>query len=264
VKKRVKFLRQNKKWLPLLAAALLASASAHAQFPRTPVDPAAATGGQAIYTKDCAKCHGADGRGGSASDLVRSTVVLHDRRENLLGKELAPFLKSTPPHKFSYNDKQAQELSQYLTSNINHILRSGYDDHPTHLTDGDAKVGEAYFAENCSKCHSATGDMAGIGGRTSTAALQQKWLFPNTGIGKKQPIAVTVTMPNGKTLTGDQVRIDDFTVTLRDKDGVTHSANRTAGVRVKTVDPYEGHYKLLDKYTDADIHNVTTYLDTLK
>ncbi len=34
--------------------------------------------------------------------------------------------------------------------------------------------------------------------------------------------------------------------------------------KVEISDPLEGHKKLLVKYTDADIHDVTAYLVTLK
>ncbi len=236
----------------------------HAQFPKSVVDPAVATRGASLYAKDCARCHGEDGRGTATSpDLIRSTMVLHDRREGLQGKELAVYLKSTPPHSFKYNDQQAAQLSQFLTQNINKILRSGYDTTPQQMLSGDAAAGQAYFNGNCSKCHSATGDLAGIGKKYAPAVLQQRFLFPASVIGAKLKTAVTVVIA-GKTTTGELVRIDDFTVALRDKSGELRSFNRTPGTRVTTVDPYAGHVDLLEHYTDADIHNLTTYLDTLQ
>ena len=42
---------------------------------------------------------------------------------------------------------------------------------------GDAKAGETYFAAACSKCHSVTGDLKGIGGKFPDArALQNAWV----------------------------------------------------------------------------------------
>jgi cytochrome c oxidase cbb3-type subunit 3 len=230
------------------------------------VDPAVAARGAGVYAKDCARCHGDDGRGmDTTPDLVRSTIVLHDRREMLQGKELAAYLKSTPPHSFHYNDKEAAELSQYLTQNINRILRSGYDATPQQLLSGDAAAGQAYFngAGGCNKCHSTTGDLAGIGRKYPPAVLQQRFLFPGSVIGPKQKTAVTLVVA-GKTYTGELVRVDDFTVALRDKSGELKSFNRTAGMHVSMVDPYAGHNELLEKYTDTDIHNLTTYMDTLQ
>jgi mono/diheme cytochrome c family protein len=246
---------------------ILAAAPLRAQFPRSVTEPSAVDRGAKTYASNCARCHGDDTRGitGGAPDLLRSTLVLHERRETLHGKDLAPFLKDTPPHKFDFNTRQADDLSQFLSASVNKILRSGYDDHPTHLTEGDAKAGEAYFhgAGGCDKCHSTTGDLAGIGKRYSAAALQQKFLFPNSGIGKKTPVTAVVKFPNGSTATGDVVRIDDFNITLRDN-GTVRTIARTTGVKVTTTNPYAAHEALLDKYTDADLHNLTTFLDTLK
>ncbi len=246
---------------------LLVSVPVCAQFPHSSVDPAMRDRGATIYANQCARCHGEDVRGTEKGpDLIRSVAVLHDRRQMLYGKELAPLLTTLPGHNYKFDDKQLADLSQFLTASVNATLRSGYNAQPTHLLDGDAKAGEAYFngAGGCNKCHSATGDLAGVGKRYTPAALQQKFLFPNYGLFVKKKTQVTVKMPNGKTYSGDLVRIDDFTVTLHEASGENISLNRVTGSTVTTVDPFQAHADLLDKYTDADIHNLTTYLDTLK
>ena len=40
--------------------------------------------------------------------------------------------------------------------------------------------------------------------------------------------------------------------------------DRAANVKVEVNDPLAAHHELLDRYTDADIHNIVTYLETLK
>lgn len=250
-----------------MALAACAAALLQAQFPRAVVDPAAATRGAKLYGSDCARCHGEDARGiPPAPDMLRSEAILHDRRENFHGKELGPLLRTLPDHNFKYDDKQLNDLSQFFAQSIGKILRSGYNDQPTSLLSGDAKAGEAYFngAGGCNKCHSATGNLAGVATRYTTAALQQKFLFPGSGFGTKLRTQVTVTMPGGKVYSGDVVRIDDFNVTVRTPDGISHTVSRTPGIKVTTVNPYAAHDALLGKYTDADIHNLTAYLDTLK
>jgi cytochrome c oxidase cbb3-type subunit 3 len=131
---------------------------------------------------------------------------------------------------------------------------------------GDAVAGETYFngAGGCNKCHSATGDFAGLAKRYTPSALQQKFLFPNYGLFIRRKVQVTIKLPSDQTYTGDLIRIDDFTVALREKSGQYRSFNRTAGTKVTTVDPFAAHADLLGKYTDTDIHNLTTYLATLK
>ncbi|MDE1177908.1 MAG: c-type cytochrome [Edaphobacter sp.] len=238
-----------------------------AQFPHSPVDPDRRDRGAAIYAGKCASCHGDDARGtANGPDLIRSLPVLHDRREMLYGKELGPLLTTLPGHSYKFNDKQLGDLSQFLTASINGILRSGGNSQPTGLLNGDAQAGEAYFngAGGCTKCHSVTGDLAGIGKKYSASALQQKFLFPNSGLFLKKKVQVTVKLRSGKTYTGDVVHIDDFTVMLREKSGETLSFNRVPGITVTTDNPYTAHEELLRKYTNADMHNMTTYLDSLK
>jgi len=82
----------------------------------------------------------------------------------------------------------------------------------------------------------------------------------------KNPTTVTVTEPSGKTVSGTLVHLDDFIVALNDSDGEFHSWRRDAipGLKVEVHDPRAGHEKLLEQYTNADMHNVLAYLETLK
>ncbi len=241
--------------------------TASAQFPRSITTPTAVDHGAKIWAKDCASCHGADAKGtATAPDMIRSTMVLHDRRENLHGKELAPYLKTMAPHHFNYSASDASDLSEFLSAQVNKILRSGYNDKPQGLTSGDLEAGKAYFngAGGCAKCHSVTGDLAGVAKRYSAATLQQKIVFPQGGIGKKAPVEVTVKQPNGKIATGTLITMDDFTVTMKHQDGSIESLNIVPGSNVSVKNPYEEHEALVHRLTDDDMHNLTTYLDTLQ
>jgi hypothetical protein len=76
---------------------------------------------------------------------------------------------------------------------------------------------------------------------------------------------VTVTLSSGKAISGTLDRIDDFNVSLRDPAGDYHSFTRDGAIpKVEVHDPLQAHTDLLHTYTDADIHNVTAYLVTLK
>ena len=48
------------------------------------------------------------------------------------------------------------------------------------------------------------------------------------------------------------------------KPGEYHAFNRDPGVTVVVTDPLAAHHELLDRYTDADMHNLTAYLARLK
>ncbi len=269
-----------KSFIALILCLLGIPLSVPAQIQPPPVDEAAAARGQQFFTASCAQCHGADARGTTKGpDLIRSLAVLHDRAQQLHGRELAPLLQKQPDHAFNLTQDQVSDLSQFLTRAVNRILRSGgYYNQPSDLLSGDPKAGEAYFngAGGCNKCHSPTGDLAGIGSKFPPATLQQKIAFPQTGFGfggrgrggasgeSRTRSAVTVTLSDGATIKGDLVRIDDFDVTLQDSSGAYKTFSRTPGTKVDVTDPYAAHVALLDKYTDADIHNLTAYLETLK
>ena len=240
------------------------------------VDAAAAERGKALWAAECITCHGATARGTDAGpNLVRSVVVLRDR----YGSQLTPFLKKG--HKTQsgapsagFTDVQVQELAHFLRQRINDTLRGSPIFQPGNVLTGDPKAGEAFFtgAGKCSSCHSATGDLAGIGGRLRPVDLQQRFLFPRaTGRGRgalsasrRSQVTVTVTPPSGPAISGVLVQMDDFNVALRDDTGAYRSFARTPQMKVVKTDPLAAHIELLDRLTDKDMHDVVAYLETLK
>jgi hypothetical protein len=143
---------------------------------------------------------------------------------------------------------------------------------PPSILVGDAKAGETWFNTTCAPCHSITGDLKGIGAKfTDPKQLQNGFLMPGGGRGGRggpfnvPPTTVTVTLQSGKTIEGTLGRIDDFIVTLTEPDGSQRTFRRDGNTpKVEVHDPMDAHKKLLTKYTDQDIHNLTSYLVTVK
>ena len=79
-------------------------------------------------------------------------------------------------------------------------------------------------------------------------------------------VQVTVTLPTGEAASGGLVRLTDFDVTLYDKTaGRIRSFLRSGDVpKVVVTDPLQAHVDQLAKWTDADMHNMTAYLASLK
>jgi len=147
------------------------------------------------------------------------------------------------------------------------------------LVVGDAARGRKYFAANCASCHSPTGDLQGLAARYPEAMqLQNAWVagragfrFPGASAAPAppprtpKPTMVTVTTEGGQRIEGRLDRIDDFLVALFRADGTRRTFRREGdSPTIEISDPLEGHKQLLVKYTDADIHDVTAYLVTLK
>ncbi len=242
------------------------------------VDAAAADRGRAVYAAECINCHGTRGRGGDDGDgpsVVRSEMMARDRYGDLLG----PFLKaghSTQSGKpsSSFTEEQVVELSHFIHQRIFETLRSSPTFDVQDILTGDPAAGRAYFngAGQCTQCHNVEDDLAGVGGRMEPVALQQRFLFPASrgrrGFSFAGPSGpktmVTVTLPTGESAAGELERIDNFYVSLRDGDGEHRTFKRSKGVRVVQDNPYQAHIDLLDTITDAQIHDVVAYLETLK
>jgi len=237
-------------------------------------DPAAVERGARTFGTYCAGCHGSAAKGGpGAPNLIRSLVVLDDEKGNLI----APVIREGRPDKgmpkLPLSEPQISDIVAWLharTYQAGHRTTYVFKD----VLTGDPKQGAAYFngAGGCSSCHSPSKDLAGIGAKYDPLALQARWIYPRSARrgGNKADAAklapkVTVTLPSGEKVTGTLDRIDDFDVSLRDSEGRFHSFSRNGDTpKVEVDDPLEKHSEMLGNYTDADIHNMTAYLASLK
>ena len=242
-------------------------------------DRAAVERGQQLLTVECGFCHGSNARGGAQGpDLTRSALVQND--EN--GKQLGEFLRIGRPDRgmprYELTDQQVSDLAAYLHSTIslaaNRRLYQILD-----IVVGDPKAGEAFFngAGKCGTCHSAGGDLKAVGSKYDAVTLQGRILMPRSsgrGAGPAVPtpaylernaVRATVTLPSGQSFSGNLVRLTDFDVTLYDAAGQQRSWLRSGDVpKVTLTDPLQAHVDMWTKWTDADMHNMTAYLASLK
>jgi cytochrome c oxidase cbb3-type subunit III len=244
---------------------MLAAASLAAQGPydRQRVDAAAAERGRAVYAQHCINCHGSAAKGSDRGpDLIRSPLVLRDR----FGDAIGPAIRPSPTHDAKLTDSQVADLSHFLHQRVEAIVKNRTPTAPLNVLTGDPEAGQRYFngAGRCAECHSPAGDLAGIATRIADPAnLQQRFLFPAARADRSR-VEVTVAPEGGPEVAGTVVRLDDFFVLLRDASGELHSFARGPRVAVTIRDPLAVHHELLDRYTDADMHNLTAYLARLK
>jgi mono/diheme cytochrome c family protein len=240
-----------------------------------PPDPETVKRGQALFVASCGFCHGSNAHGGnSGPDLVRSVLVLHDQGT---GKEIGPVIRIGRPAKgmppFNFTDAQIKDVAAFLLSR-NQAAANRMEYKILNVVTGDPKAGENYFSAHCTSCHSAVGDLAHIGTKMDPVALQSRFLYPKPqnffGMsGPPDPRAettVSVTLASGQTYAGKLDRIDDFSVSLTDQSGQHRSwiFDSEPGTKVQVNNPLQAHLDLLKQYTDADMHNILAYLETLK
>jgi len=188
------------------------------------------------------------------------------------GDKIGPVIRSGRPDKgmppFDRSEAQIASLVAFIHTQRNNAMASGNRGRgggrkgvdASDLQTGNAAAGKQYFegAGGCATCHSPTGDLAGIASRYKGLELEEQMLYPRHPKSK-----VTVTLPSGQVIDGTLAYLDEFTVGLTDVSGVYRSW-RTRDVRYKVDSPADAHVDLFSKYTDADIHNLMAYLQTLR
>jgi cytochrome c oxidase cbb3-type subunit 3 len=254
--------------LALISAYVAAFAGFAQQAPKpsAPVySPSLVETGSNLFVQNCAFCHGRDAGGGEdGPDLTRSKLVTED----VSGDKIGPVVRNGRPQNgmpafSSMTDSDVAAAVAFI-----HTQKSIADSQngkrrgvaPEDLRTGNAAAGKAYFngTAGCSRCHSPAGDLKGIATRLEGLRLEERLLYPR---GAKT--RATITTKLGQTVTGEVAYRDEFTISVREANGRYHGF-RTRDVTYKIDAPAEAHAELLGKYTDADIHNLMAYLQSLK
>ena len=223
-----------------------------------------AIAGGPLFQQNCAFCHGRDAGGGETGpDLTRSKLVHAD----IGGDKISEVVRNGRPDKgmpaFTFSNQEMLTLAAFIHTEVARAeakpgSRRGVD--VADLQTGDVEAGKRYFngAGTCSTCHSATGDLAGVASRHEGLELEERMLYPR-GVKSR----ATVTLPSGQQVTGTVAYLDEFTIGLRDGSG-TYRSWPTGAVKYAIDSPVKAHAELFSKYTDADIHNLMAYVQTLR
>lgn len=250
----------------LIGFAPSAWAQADVPIPKSDVQktyPAeAAAAGESAFVQNCAFCHGRDTGGGEGGpDLTRSMLVTQDVDGDKIGPVIRNGKGSMP--RFPVSNEELANLVAFIHTQKAKAEsqvggRRGVD--TDDLKTGDIGRGRAFFngAGKCATCHSPTGDLAGVASKYQGLQLMQRTLYPR---GAK--VMLTVTLASGEKVTGAREYEDEFTVALRDSAGKYRSFAMSK-VKVETDAPAEAHVEMLPKYTDDDLHDLMTYLLTLR
>jgi cytochrome c oxidase cbb3-type subunit 3 len=234
------------------------------QYPREQIEA-----GRTRFVSQCGFCHGRDAAGGEGGpDLTRSALVAADVR----GDRIGPVVRNGRTDKgmpaFTLSDADLTGIVAFIHDQKAQADAATGGRRAVDLADlqtGDAAAGKKYFDSACAKCHSASGDLSGIATRLQGLPLLQRMLNPASGrgVGPRVAPTITVTTSSGQTVTGKLAYRDEFTIALTDASGWYRSWPASQ-VKFSVDDPLQAHVDQLAKYTDADMHNVLAYLQTLK
>jgi mono/diheme cytochrome c family protein len=227
-------------------------------------DKAAAARGAPLFEQTCAFCHGPQGRGATGSSLLTSDVVLGDDH----GEHLVPFLKKGLPEKgmpafATMSDGELKDISEFVHLQVEEVANRGTY-RVLNILVGSSTLGQNYVAAHCMSCHT-TKTFAHIGSRfRSPEQLQRGWIWPVSSGDRSLANTASVKMPDGGEISGLVTQVSDFRITVVDGAGKANLIDRRPGVEVRMKDPLAAHQEMIMTLTNADMHNVTAYLDTLK
>jgi len=262
-----------RKLLPSIVIALLAlplairHSTAQERRPPgpSPEQLAAIDRGGKQFLQACGFCHGPDATGARGPDLVRSPLVAHDQKGELIGEVVRNGRVDKGMPALPLTADQISDIAAFLHARAKSALESSEvpsDYPPDKLLTGNADKGKSFFegAGGCKNCHSPTGDLAGISHKYSAIELEAHMLYPGP-----KPVLATVTLPNGEQLSGIVSHLDDFVVGIRvdDANGWYRSFPRD-NVKLELKDPLAAHRELLSKLSQSDMHNLYAYLYSLK
>ena len=236
-------------------------------YPREQVDA-----GRTRFAAQCGFCHGRDAAGGEGgTDLTRSALVAADVR----GDSIGPLVRTGRADKgmpaFTLSDADLTAIVAFIHDQKAQADAATGGRRSVDVADlqtGNADGGEALlrrrvralsFADRRSRGRRrrATRDCrccsaCSIPGRPDAAAIR-----------RRAPPTVTSRCAIGQVVTGTLAYRDEFTIALTDAAGWYRSWP-TPQVTFTVDDPLQAHVEQLGKYTDADMHDVLAYLQTLR
>ena len=218
--------------------------------------------GKQQFAQSCGFCHGPDATGARGPDLVRSTLVAHDQKGDLIGEIVRNGRVDKGMPALPLSADQISDIAAFLHARAKQALDSSGvpRDYPAEkLLTGNAAAGKAFFegSGGCTKCHSATGDLAGVAKKYSSIELDAHMLYP----GERKRTAVVI-LPDGTRVSGELRHDDAFMFGLQEEHGWYRSFDRSK-VKVEIQDPLAAHRKLLDALSQAQIHDLYAYVHSL-
>src|SRR5882757_4769954 len=224
---------------------------------------ASAERGRKEFVQSCGFCHGADATGARGPDLMRSPLVAHDVKGDQIGQVIRQGRPDKGMPAMPLSDAQILDIAAFLHARAAEAMRSSGVPkvYPVEkLLTGNVEAGKTFFngTGGCTKCHSVTGDLAGVAGKHTPIELEARMLYP----GGKHRTAV-VTLASGEQVKGGVEHADDFVIAVRDEKGWYRSFRRDS-VKVEIDDRLAEHRELLGKLTQKDVHNLFAFIETLK
>ncbi|MGH9616817.1 MAG: c-type cytochrome [Acidobacteriaceae bacterium] len=184
--------------------------------------------GAALFSQDCAACHGTDGRGGERAPNIATQHDIVSLSNAQLSSIINKGILSAGMPGFGY---LGPEKIRDLVAHLRQL--QGLANTRNVPLPGDPRAGKDIFfgSGSCSSCHSIQGrggflgdDLTGYARGRSIASIQQAIAHPDEP--NNAGGLVTIHTTDGMTYSGAVRAQDNFDVILQSEDGVYHNTPR--------------------------------------
>jgi putative heme-binding domain-containing protein len=226
-------------------------------------DPAAAETGRWTFRIVCGPCHGIHGDGGRGPDLTRGSYSVGDQDKDLYNAIARGVPGSEMP---AYAERFDADGIWRLVSYVRSVAR-----HETETVPGDSAAGEKTFWGKgaCGQCHRVAAKGSGIGpdltrvGRLrSLNYLRASIVAPDADITPGYG-TIKVVLKDGKTQSGVERGVDNFSAQFIDLSGKYHSVVREDVTSIAR-EPRSLMPSYEKVFSPGELNDVLAYLLTLR
>jgi putative heme-binding domain-containing protein len=226
-------------------------------------DAQAAETGRWTFRILCAPCHGIHADGGRGPDLTRGAYSVGDQDKDLYGAIARGVPGSEMP---AYGDRLDADAVWRLVAYVRSVAR-----HDAETVTGDAAAGEKAFwgKGGCGACHRIGGkgsgigpDLTRVGRQRSLKYIRSSVLSPDADITPGYG-TVKVVLKDGKTISGVERSIDNFSVQLIDLSGKYYSFVRE-DVTSMAREPRSLMPSYGKLFTPSEMNDLLAYLLSLR
>ncbi len=234
--------------------------------PKSTIDklsPADLARGKQLYENQCSVCHGMTGTGGKGARLAQPTLR-HASDDGALAAVIANGIPGTEmPAAWQMTEREIWQVAGYVRS-LGRI--------PVVVLPGNAERGRALYESKggCVSCHIAKGsgnalgpELTEIGAKRSAEYLREALVKPGATV-PEQFLVVSATSRDGKTIRGERITEDIFTIQIRDAAGRMQSLRKADLTNFKKL-PHDSLMPSYEsKFSAGELDDLVAYLATLR
>lgn len=215
------------------------------------------------FARNCAGCHGADGRGGDKAPAIATLPSVIERSDAELIKIVHDGTSAGMPPFAQLGDANIIAVVNYLRT-----LQGKTSTNSAAVITGDANVGSTlYFGKaECSSCHMIKGkggfiasDLTTYGQSHSADAIIKSIVTPDVPLLIASRV-VEVRTKAGQEMTGVLRFEDNFNLELQTQDGRYHFLDRNALADIRYTDHSLMPHNYGTRLTPTELNDIASYL----